>query len=203
MLNSARDEMLILLLTVHLHLERSVLDGTSAKLSTDLVELLDVMRGEYARRSDRDRLHLDDLNMADYDTSSTSLTPFRLRTFCLRPHTVKTERYWGILQVIAILERLVILGELRTNPSSDVNDNDAGKHPRKRQRLAQPSDRLLDPIKSEDENVRLIALQVLLFVLEDYRMETHTLVELLSQLRICTSDKRGHIASWALLAIAR
>ena len=114
MLNSARDEMLILLLTVHLHLERSMLDGTSERLYTDIINLLEVMRGEYVRRSDRDRLDIDDLDMAGCETSSANLTPFRLRTFWLRPHILRTERYWCILQVIAILERLVILGGLKT-----------------------------------------------------------------------------------------
>lgn len=205
MLNSVRDEMIILLLIVHLYLERSVMDGESADLLSNLSYLSDVMRTEYTKRSDRDRLHLDDLDMADPWATSFSLTPFCLHSFRLRPHDIKAERHWANLQVIAIIEGLVTLGETNRTPIEHAKDENADKHPRKRQRTAQPWDRLIDPIRSEDENVRLVGLQILPFVLEteDCHLSAPVLIELLSQLIICSSDKRGHIASWALLTIAR
>jgi ataxia telangiectasia mutated family protein len=202
MLNTVRDEMIILLLTVHLHLERCVRDEASPYISRNIKDLLDVMRAEYARRNDRDRLHFDDLDLADIEAAEFGMTPFRLHAFRLRPHNVKSERHWATLQVMGILERLVSLDYEKIHLVSDDHDNDE-KHPRKRQRIAQAFDRLLDPIKSEDESIRLVGLQVLPFVLQDCQLTAPVLAAVLSQISICTSDTRNHIASWALLAAAR
>jgi len=201
--NNIRDEILILLLTVHLHLERVVIDDDTAILLSNLNALLEVMRAEYMKRSDRDRLQLEDLDMADLGSTSHETTLFRLHAFRLRQNNINAERHWANLQVIGVLERLVSLGNRKEPMDGSVSDNEVEKPPRKRQRTSQSSDRLLYPIKSDDESMRLSGLQVLPFVLQDFQLSSLVLSEVLGQLSICTSDKRGHIASWALLAIAR
>jgi len=200
MMNSVKDEMLILLIIIHLHLERSILDEESDDLALRLESLLDIMRAEYIRRLDRDPLLLDDLEMTDLGTTIPDRTPFRLQIFRLRTHNFGAERNWANLQIIGILERLL---KLSGQQKSLVLAEDADQHPRKRQRTAQHSDRFLDPIRSEDPNVRLAGLQVLPFVLEDYQLSSDDLAILLGYLSTCASEKMGLIASWALLAIAR
>lgn len=203
MLSSVRDEMLILLFLIHLHLERIVTQETSG-LASSLSDLLDVVRAEYARRSERDQLQLEDIDMSDLGSVIVDeTTPFQLHDFRLRLHNIRAERNWANLQVIGILERLVSLGDQRRNLSVEPVDEDADKHPRKRQRTAQSSDRLLGPLKSEDQNVRLAGLQILPFVLQQSQLSAPILTHLLDQLGICAADKRGTIASWALVAIAR
>ena len=64
MLSSVRDEMLILLFLSHLHLERNVMENEGDIVSS-LKDLLEVVRAEYARRSERDQLQLEDIDTAD------------------------------------------------------------------------------------------------------------------------------------------
>jgi ataxia telangiectasia mutated family protein len=202
MLNSVRDETLILLFNVHLHLERSLMDEDTSDLLLLVEDMLEILRADYARRLDRDQLQLDDLEMSDFGAKSRNDTPFRLRIFKLRPHNHRAERNWAHLQIIGMLERLVGLGQRRKTTSDDP-DEGTDKHPRKRQRIVQRSDHLLDPLRSGDERMKTAALQTLPFVLENCQLPKSSLIELLALLQTCTGDKRGSIGSWALLAIAR
>ena len=202
MLNSVRDEMLILLFIVNLHLEKSVMDKTS-DISSKLEDLLGVMRMEYARRADRDSLQLEDLYTMDFGGSVVDLTPFRLHAFRLRPHSNQSERNWANLQVMGLLQRLVNLADDQNKLRLQEREDEDQKHPRKRQRTTQSLSRWLGPTILEDENLRLAGLQTLPFMLEDCQLSAQVMVELLSQLTICATDKRGQIASWALLSIAR
>lgn len=203
MLNSVRDETLILLFTCQLHLERSLMDETTPDLALNVVDLLNVMRVEYSKRSDRDQLQLENLEILNLGDSPREVTPFRLRAFCLRPNDIRGERNWAILQALGLLERLVSLEDKRKKPDLPATENNLEKHPRKRQRISQAGDRLVDPLKSEDESVRLAGLQVLPFILHEFQLSASALEEVIEQLINCTADKRGNIASWAFLAIAR
>ncbi|KAN0098490.1 serine/threonine-protein kinase-like protein tel1 [Hyaloscypha variabilis] len=200
MLNSVRDEMLILLFNVYLHLERGIIND-DAELLSKVEDLLDILRVDYARRSDRDQLQLEDLEMIDFGAKPCKDTPFRLRAFKLRPHNQKDERNWAHLQVIGMLERLVAFGHRQKTIAVDREEEEE-KHPRKRRRVSRPLDHLLDPLRSDDARVRLAALQALPFVLETCHLQCSLLTELLALLHTCAGDKRDHIASWALLAIA-
>ena len=201
MLNSVRDEMLIFLCLTHLHLESSISEETN-DLASNLGDLLEVMRAEHARRSERDQLQLEDIDVSDFGSVEVDPTPFQLYDFRLRLHNTRAERNWANLQVIGIVERLVSLIDQRKDQSSETVDDDADKHPRKRRRTTQTWDRLLSPLKSGDQNVRLAGLQILPFVLQQSQFPAEALGDLLDQLGACTSDKRGNVASWAFLAIA-
>ncbi|KAG9245396.1 hypothetical protein BJ878DRAFT_541328 [Calycina marina] len=201
MLNSVRDETLILFFSVHLHLELSLLADSEGILSQKLADLLNVFRAEYTRRSERDQIQLEDLDMQDLGGEREPLTPFTLQVFRLRPHDTRSERNWANLQVIGLLERLVTLGAARESliepPNGSMNE-----HPRKRQKTERHSDHFIDLIRSDNEKERLAGLQTLPFILQFCQLSDRLLKELLLQLSLCISDKRGQIASWALLAIA-
>ncbi len=204
MLNSVRDEMLILLFNVHLHLESSIMEDKASEFLLKVEDLLEILKADYSRRPDRDQLQLDDLEMSDFGAEPRNDTPFCLRIFKLRPHSHRAERNWAHLQVIGMLERLVGLGHRwRGLATADDQDRETDKHPRKRQRALQPSDHLLDPVRSDDERMKMAALQTLPFVLQSCQLPESFLVELLATLQTCAGDKRGNIGSWALLAIAR
>ena len=202
MLSSVRDEMIILLFLTHLHLEHNIPDVTSDSAS-NLDDLLGVMRAEYAERSERDQLQLEDIEISDLGSVRVNTTPFHLFDFRLRLHNTRAERTWANLQVIGILERLVSLAEQHRDHSIESTDEDADRYPRKRRRTNKSWDRLITPLKSSDQGVRLAGLQILPFVLQQWQLSVPALANLLGQLGSCASDKRGNIASWALLAIAR
>jgi ataxia telangiectasia mutated family protein len=203
MLNSVRDEMLILLFIVNLHLERNIMDGESVELPSKLEDLLEVMTAEYSRRLDRDPLHMEDIDMIDFGAAVVDATPFRLHAFQLRPYNTRAERNWASLQIISLLQRLVSLVEEQRRLASNLVDIDNDNHPRKRQRTTHDSGRLLHPMKAKDIQIRLASLQILPFVLQYSELSTSVLVDLLSQLTSCAVEKEDRIASWALLAIAR
>ena len=91
----------------------------------------------------------------------------------------------------------------KTTHSDDSDVDGNGIKPRKRQKVSAVSDRLLDPLIDDDEDSRLAGLHVLPFVLHNCQLTTKELSTLLRQLHICVQDKRGNIAAWALLAVAR
>ncbi|RDW94766.1 hypothetical protein BP5796_00529 [Coleophoma crateriformis] len=204
MLNSVRDEMLILLFNIQLFLERLVLDD-AGDIVLQLSDLLQVLKTEYSRRSGRDRLQLDDIEMAeDAKTSAHHDTPLHLNLFQLRPHNPKSERNWANVQVIGILEYLLHLNDTaRRSRSDDIDDfDDYNEQPRKRQRLTLASRPITDTLISDEEDVRASELQILLFFLQSSQLSVDTLQDLLRRLVGCVADKRGNIDSWALLCIA-
>jgi serine-protein kinase ATM len=203
MLNSVRDEMLILLFTINLHLERSILNAESLHLAANIEDLLDVMTAEYARRLDRDPLQLEDLDMVNFGTTVVDVAPFRLHVFQLRPHNSRAERNWANLQIIGLFHRLVNIADIQRRLTTNFLENDDDKHPRKRQRTSHDAHRILRPMKAKDEHARLGALQALPFILQNYELSNSDLAELLDHLIVCASEKGGRFASWALLAMAR
>ena len=204
MLNSVRDEIIVLILSVHLHLERCLEDDMAGEVLPLLEELADTLRADYAKRKEDEMLLLDHLDMTDFGEHTKTKVPFRSYAFHLMPHNLRSERVWAILQAIGVLERLVSLGRRQERLiSKHDEDDEEAKHPRKRQRIAQSLDRLLDPIHGESEQKRTAGLQWIPFALEDSELSSAELKELLHFVNMCATDKRGRIGSWALLALAK
>lgn len=201
LLNTVRDEMLIFLFFVHLHLERAVKDDNHPDLLPMLEELLEALKSDYAKRSDRDQLQLDDLDMSDFGKKdSKSASPFCSYGFRLKPHNLKAERNWAILRSVGIVERLVAVGQEYVRSAAGDGTDNVDTHHRKRQCVP---DRLLEPLRARDESLRLAGLQIIPFVLQETQISAARLSDLLTQLHTCAGDKRGNITSWALLAVAR
>lgn len=204
MLNLVRDEMLIFLFTIQLHIEKGLRSEENGEILTRLEELSDTLVSDYSRRSDRDQLQLDDLEMINLGIEMSKTPPFSLNIYRLRAHNSRAERNWGVLQAISILERLIILGHRKGQPTAGIVDKlESDITPRKRRRLTQSSDRLISFLKSGNERTQISALQALPFIIQGCQLSASELEEVMDQLRSCASDKRGNISSWALLAIAR
>jgi ataxia telangiectasia mutated family protein len=202
MLNSVRDEMLIMLVHVHLHLQKAVCQG-NAELLTMVETLSDVLAADYAKRDSRDQLCLDDLEMIDIGIGTINSYPFGLQTFRPKAHNTRDERTWVQLQLISVLERIIRIGH-RQGTSKARTDNDQGDGmPRKRQKTSRPSERLLNPFAFGNTESKLGHLHLLPFMLNDYDLEIDELSALLQRLLQCMHDKQPGIASWALLAVSR
>lgn len=203
MINSVRDEMLISLFHIHLHLESNIMSNEDVELHNNLKDLLEALRADYSRRADRDQLQLEDLEILDLSSQETCCDSFRLHSFRLGSHINRTaERSWANLLAMAILERLVRVRE-NVHPVKFKPGDDSNFHPRKRQRVSPSSDRLLEPLRTGEQNIRLAGLQLIPFLLHDCILSVSSLKELLDHLHDCALDKRSNIASWALLGIAR
>lgn len=203
MVNCVRDEMLISLYHIHLHLESNIMSNGDVELHYNLNDLLDVLRADYSMREDQNQLQLDDLEILDLSSRKTGCDPFRLHCFRLRSHNNRTgERNWANLLAMAILERLVRIKEHihQVNPKLGDGSDD---YPRKRQRISKSSERIFDPLKSSDQKILLAGLQLIPFFLQNCKLPTSSLNELMDHLGNCALDKRSNVASWALLGIAR
>lgn len=197
MLDSTRDEILIFLFYAYPNLENMVSDKNSVDFLPELMEFLEAMKADYSKRSDRNQLKIEDLEMTNCEIFDNGL--LHLSIFQLRAHNHQAERNWASLQAIAILERLIFLAN--EHASRDQSDNNL--HKNKRQRTCDSSDHLLESIRSDDDKVKLAGLQVIPFVLESINLSYVSLKSMLTYLQICLTAKNANICVWALLAVAR
>lgn len=204
MLNSLRDEMLIMLFLTHLHLEHAILQENNSGLGSILLDLYDALVKDYARRIDRDQLQIDDLDLADLG-GDCHRGAFRLAILFLKPQKLSSERAWAHLQAIAILERLLMLLERKTvaNASVAIADGQSTNEPRKRQRVLSRLDHITDALVSQDRNLRLTYLHLLPFLTYFHAIERRDHNHILQYVLDCVSDKNGSMASWALLSLTR
>lgn len=197
MSNTIREEILKTLYAVHLFLDSLTREPSGDFLLKDLEELLDVLWSEYSKREDRSRFLLDDLTF-----TALKLPEDHPRTgiFSLRPYNQAAEQNWALMEILSVLEALHVRNSRRNQPPQTVEDDD---QPRKRRRTAGDSTGVLQKVTSLDPGVRLTALQLLPFIVQQRRLTAEEVAEVLDTLSSVISDKHPLVASWALLACAR
>ncbi|EPQ63126.1 hypothetical protein BGT96224_A20136, partial [Blumeria graminis f. sp. tritici 96224] len=196
MLNSVRDEMVILIFLVYSHIECTIKEEICNGFSSQLGELLEIIRIDYSKRSERDQLQLHDLEMIDQSSIYTG--SFGLYNFQLREHDIQAERNWSILLAIAILERINSLS-LKKEPEKH---SEKQQNPRKRQRVFPILHCPINSIAINNEKEQTAGLQILIFVLEITQLPCYELEVLLAELHLCSGSERDNVQAWALLAIA-
>lgn len=203
MLNSVKDEMLVTIFLLQLHMERIVSEHVTTEFQEKIEELEMVLRNDYVRRTDRDQLQLEDLDLGticeDSEDVRTSIQVGGLR---LRPHVIRAERKWAILNCLCILDGLLHIQSTATVQTGSHDKLDDSKHPRKRRRILHPVDGLVARISCQDTGERLVALQTLLFLLPTHQLPKEALGDLITQIMPYLGDKREGIGSWAMLALA-
>ncbi|CCU81729.1 phosphotidylinositol kinase Tel1, partial [Blumeria hordei DH14] len=196
MLNSVRDEMVILIFLVYSHIECTIKEEKCDEFSSQIGELLEIIKIDYSKRSERDQLQLNDLEMIDHSSIYTG--SFGLYNFQLREHDIQAERNWSILLAIAILERINSLS-LKIEPEKH---SEKQHHPRKRQRICSILHYPINSIALNNEKEQTAGLQTLIFVLEITQLSCYELEVLLAELQLCSGSERDNVQAWALLAIA-
>ncbi|KAH6694050.1 ataxia telangiectasia mutated [Plectosphaerella plurivora] len=186
MQNSVRDEMLKVILNIHLHLEEMASTPENTVLA-EIEQLAEALWLEYARRQERNQLQLHDI------TFTTSILPtdhFQTRTFGLRPHHIEGERKWALMLNLALLEHILWQrDDAHATAAEGPLDEDL---PRKRRRKTNKSIRLRDKLASSDTSQA--ALRLLPF---------------LADLGVDLADLRSELATqvsggtpWAMVAYA-
>lgn len=203
MLNSIKDEMLITILLLRLHLER-IASTHENSFEQKLEDLETALRIEYTRH--RDQLQLDDLDMSTLSSKITATGSLPIGMMRLRSHAPQgAERNWAIIAALSVLDGLLHVDEEPLPSHTDGNDGeiDSSRHPRKRRRKARRFDGLLERVTSQDFEESVVALQTLLFLLPGSNLPQQDLDEVLERLALCTVNRRHDIGSWAMLCIAR
>lgn len=196
MLLSVKDEMLMTMHGIHLHLDNILHDPSSAALLGQLEDLLDNLWIEYSQRSSQARLRLDDLIF------SSLVLPkghFCTGLFSLRPFTPDAERRWALLDNMSRLESIF----LRHTSANSQRSNTEDDQPRKKQRLAGSSNRLHQKMLSSETAVKMTALQMTSFFLPHNNASEGDITTTVDDLVPVISDKQGALSSWAMIACAR
>lgn len=212
MLNNAKDEMLIFLLRSHslIQVATDIRRPKSHEFLQIAQDLRSTLRDEYSRRSDRDHLQQDDLELST-DDKMGQMAAFSLHNMYLRSHTAVAERNWALVQVLGYLESC-FNGSLQRGASKrsenedgeDSEDDRDTSQPRKRRKADQEHYSALDLINSgTSPGMRLTAIQTLTFLVGSSNFSARQLDDVLSELVPCIHDAHTEIVSWSMLAIAR
>lgn len=196
MLLSVKDEMLMTMHGIHLHLDHLLQESQSGALLGELEDLLDNLWTEYSQRSSQTRLRLEDIIFSSLAVPSGH---FRTDLFALRPFTQDAERRWALLDTMSVLESIF----LRHTGSNEQRLDTQDEQPRKKQRLAGSSNRLHQKMTSSDAAVKLTALQLTSFLLPRSNRSGIDIVTTMDDLIPIISDKQGALTSWAMIACAR
>ena len=164
---------------------------------SDLQGLYDVILSEYTKRSERDQLHLDDLDLALQYRALNGAATLRTSTFSLRVGTQKAEQSWAVLNTMTSM--FATIESLRVTPSS-ILDADGVETPRKRRRITNSVDMLIGPLQSAASSERLVALQMLAFVIGKITFNKIDMLKLLEALTPILSSDNPDLATWAMLA---
>lgn len=201
-LPALKDEILIFLITNHLHLEHSIYENGSLDLKRDLDYLVEVLQSEYSNRAEREKLHMDDLSLfISDDTNAIGGTVLELSGIRLRSTDTRAESCWGLLQVLGLLTKL--LNSLNQKLEMSPIEEDEMHHRKKRRRTDVTKNVLITQVSNRDALLKMAALQALPFIVQDVTLPDSIYSDLLSQLVDAVNDKDSKIATWAMIGIVR
>jgi ataxia telangiectasia mutated family protein len=188
MQNSVRDEMLKVVLNIHLHLQKMA-SSSEYTVFDEIEQLSEALWLEYARRQERNQLQLHDI------TFTTSVLPtdhFQTHGFGLRPHHIEGERKWALILNIALLEYILWQRDASHATVAAAEAPLDDDLPRKRRRKTNKSVRLRDKLISSDTSQA--ALRVIPF-LADLGLD-------LADLRSDVATQVSGGTPWAMVAYA-
>lgn len=196
MLLSVKDEMLMTMHGIHLHLDHLLQESPVGALLGELEDLLDNLWTEYSQRSSQTRLRLEDIMFSSLVVPNGH---FRTDLFTLRPFNQDAERRWALLDNMSLLESIFLRHTGADLQRLDTQD----EQPRKKQRLAGSSHRLHQKMITSNAAVKLTALQLTSFLLPRSGASEIDIVATVDDLIPIISDKQGALSSWAMIACAR
>lgn len=206
MLNTAKDEMAITVLLLRLHLEKLAFDPLGDDgLGSVLKDLRDSLANDYEKRAERDQLQLDDMDFSIGPSEDQILGSLNCGYLRLRQQALRAERKWAVVQVLAIIDNLLHGAPLKSNlvATDDHESSEGVSHPRKRRRITERFDALVDEIRLGSTGVQLVALQTLFFALPPSQVSQQALAGILPTLASLVLDRNVNISCWAMLCISR
>lgn len=195
-LSSVRDEMLKTMHAIHPYVDSLIREAASAELLREVEELLDTLWAEYSQRSVHSRLRLEDLT---FSPVAVPTTYFYTSSFTLRPFSQDAERRWVVLEIMSHLEDIF----LRHTKDNSQRPTGEDEQPRKKRRIASGTHRIHQKMLSSDPATKLTALQLIPFFLPWNSVSEVDIDSIVQDLVPLISDKKGLLASWAMLAGAR
>ena len=181
-----------------IYLVRLLRSDEERDFQANLLGLLEVMRVEYCKRTEREQLQLDDIDLSDHSFRLNRHMPLSTKACELRLGAIRAEQPWALLHMSASI-LVAIHSEAGVDAMPNVNaDFDP---PPKRQRIGGALDNLLQLTKASRPSEKLYALQALVFVFDKLTLDIGNLEATVHLLLPCASDDNGLIASWAIIAL--
>ena len=152
------DEMLSSLILAEAYLPCLLQLGDFEDFRSELQGLIEVLYGEYSKRTEKDLLQIDDLEFYLPKKPEHRQTPLSIKAFGLRPGMVRAEQQWALLYIVSNLNSSLILHE-SPYVEHPISEDKNGSN--KRRRLMQPLDALLQLIRLANASEKICALQAL------------------------------------------
>ncbi|KAI9736136.1 MAG: Serine/threonine-protein kinase tel1 [Cirrosporium novae-zelandiae] len=196
--SSLRDEMLMSLVFLRSPLRRAIYDDNGFVVKSNVESLLELLQADYGRRSEKDQLQVEDINMSSLSKSP----PLGIQAFYLRPGSLKSEPNWVIVDIMAFLIDLLSEADNETGVQLADRSQILEDVPKKRQRVIVWIDELLRQTRMPQSTARISALQLLSFVAAKTIFSEEQADTVLDQLIPTILDANGVVASWGMLAMA-
>lgn len=196
--NTLKEPLLILLSYGEILLPRLISEDTTGDRKAALIALVEILRDDYCARRPREQLQTDDLVFVDPTCCVPQQIPLSNKILQARMGQLKAEQPWCLISSSA-----AVLLALENDISERVNllKPDEIDYPAKRQKLTHPLDDVFSFVRGWASAEKLYALQVLVFVFDDWQFDESSLQGHLDLLLPCLSDDDGAIASWAMLVV--
>ncbi|KAK5190817.1 Serine/threonine-protein kinase tel1, partial [Cryomyces antarcticus] len=171
---SLKDEMLITLVHLKEYIAKMTLSPDAEAFVSDVESLMDVLYTDYSKRSDRDLLQVDELDLVTESDLTARRRALRTAAFCLRTGNLRSESQWMTVYLIAYFASV-----------SDTRKVKARRHvvdvdqPNKRQRGSHNMQHFLRQATHGQSAVRICALQVLAFMLSERALDDEVLHDVL------------------------
>lgn len=195
-----KDSMLISLIYGEHYFECLLQSDVSGENRSDMHSLFEVLKDDYCKRNERDKLQIEDLDLSQEFTYNKYQSPLSSQAFRPRFGLIKAEQPWALLRISA---SIVTALDLRTNTPDDVvTINDDATHISKRRKLTSARVDIVRQIRTSQLSERLYALQLLAFLLSRIESDQVGLQDLFDTLLSCLSDSNESIVAWAMLALS-
>ncbi|RPA80738.1 hypothetical protein BJ508DRAFT_415211 [Ascobolus immersus RN42] len=198
-----REQMLISLHYALPHLRKILAkvnneDSDGSEIKSNLDRLVEMLLEDFKGGRDRDVLVLDDLRFSrDFRPMDLEKAPLSLRNFTLRgAGQAKEEQSWMVPKVLAELMNVL---DIDAAQHKLVEDPDETVYSNKRTKITNYYTDLLLDVRSAKSSEKVVALQILAFLLENRKMEANDIDELLELLISIINGDEGATADWAMI----
>ena len=193
-----KDSMLVSLLYAEAYFGRLIQSDVSGEYRTDMQSLSEILKDDYCKRNERDRLQIEDLDLSQESIYSDQQAPLSLKAFRPRLGLHKAEQPWALLQISTSLVTAV---DLRLAVPDDEANEDL-THISKRRKIMSACGDILRQVRTSQFSERQYAIQMLGFLLSVSDVDGNRLRESLETLLSCLSDGNESIVSWAMLSLS-
>lgn len=200
-LTSLKDELLMTLIFCRAHIHRMLQFAAHdvEDLRINLEELVESMHTDYLKRVEREQLQVEDLRLRCSNEYPFDDSPFCLPVFRLKPGNFRSEHSWNSLFFIADLSN--VLESYRSEPKRS-SEQDEDRLSSKKRRTSDYLHDYLRQISGPQHSTRLVALQVVNFMVQQARLTTEDIRLALEKLTARLSDGNPAISNWAMLGTA-